>query len=50
MTPRTKQIALGIVAVIVILVAIAYYGNRGSAKRAFREGYDSTAGTPARTP
>jgi hypothetical protein len=50
MTPRTKQLALGIVGVIIILLAIVFYRDRESAKRAFREGYDSTAGTPARTP
>jgi hypothetical protein len=50
MTPRTKQIALGIVGAILIILAMLYFGDRGRASRAFREGFDSTAGSPARTP
>jgi len=48
MTTKTKQLALGIVGAIVVLVAILYLSH--PARRAFREGFDSTAASPARTP
>jgi hypothetical protein len=49
-TARTKQIISVIIAVILVVLAINFIRDRGAAKRAFREGFDSTAGSPARTP
>ena len=48
MTTRSKQIFLGIVVVIIIL-AILFVRNH-SAREAFREGVDSTSGSPTPTP
>jgi hypothetical protein len=49
MTNRTKQIAVGIVAAIIIVLAILYVGGEKT-RRAFRTGFDSTSGSSARTP
>jgi hypothetical protein len=48
MSPRTKQIVTVIVVVILVLLAIEFIRDREGAKRGFRQGYDSTAGSPVR--
>jgi len=49
MTPR-KQIVLGVLGAILILLAILYGRNGESARRAFRQGFETAAGSPARNP
>jgi hypothetical protein len=48
MTDSNKQIAIGILTVIVLLLAIAFVRDRSAAKRAFQEGFDSTAASTTR--
>jgi hypothetical protein len=50
MTGSNKQIVIGILTAILVLLAIAFVRDRSSAKRAFREGFDSTASSAPRTP
>jgi hypothetical protein len=50
MTSSNKQIAIGILTAILVLLAIAFFRDRSSAKRAFGEGFDSTAASTPRTP
>jgi hypothetical protein len=48
-TAKTKQIVTLIIVLVLVLLAINFIRDRGAAKRAFREGFDSTAGSPVRT-
>ena len=48
MNPKTKQLLGVIVVVVLLLLAIVYIRDRQGAARAFRAGYDSTAGTGPR--
>jgi hypothetical protein len=48
MSPKTKQIVSVIVVVILVLLAIEFIRDRAGAKRGFRQGFDSTARSPAR--
>jgi hypothetical protein len=50
MTSSNKQIMTGILIAILVLLAIAFVRDRSSAKRAFREGFDSTAASTRPTP
>ena len=50
MTSSNKQIVTGMLTAILVLLAIAFVRDRSSAKRAFREGFDSTAANTPRTP
>jgi len=48
MNPKTKQIVTVIVVVILALLAFQFIRDRKGAKKAFQQGYDSTAGSPTR--
>jgi hypothetical protein len=50
MTSTNKQIMVGVLVVILLLLGFAFRRDRGSAKKAFLEGYDSTATSAPRTP
>ena len=50
MTQKNKGIAIGIVVAFLVLLAINFIRDRGAARGAFREGFDSTSGTTVRTP
>ena len=50
MTGTNKQFLVGVLVVIIILLGVAFIRDRASAKKAFREGYDSTATSAPRTP
>ena len=45
MTTRNKQILAAIVAALIVAVALAYSRDPGARHKAFREGFDSTAGS-----
>jgi hypothetical protein len=49
-TAKNKQMVTTIIVVILVLVAINFIRDRGAAKRAFKEGFDSTSGSAVRTP
>lgn len=50
MTGSNRQIAIGILTAILVLLAIGLVRDRSAAKRAFHEGFDSTAGSTKRLP
>ncbi|MDP9278416.1 MAG: hypothetical protein M3P00_03275 [Gemmatimonadota bacterium] len=45
MTQNTKQILLGIIALLILIVGVAYARDPDGVVKAFREGFNTTSGS-----